>query len=95
MRSAGRVVVAADVVGVADALGIDVGAVLESLRLAAASCLGALLVVGSGVIIASILSCLDAKLRSETRVWLCEDLPCLQNSSCQTLGNPQQAVYGN
>ena len=51
-------------------VGIDVGAAkgLESLRLVAAGCLGVLLVVGSGGIIVSILSCLDTKLRSEMRV---------------------------
>ena len=66
---AGRAVVADVVVG-ADVLGIDVAAAkgLKSLRLVAAEgCLGVLLVVLGGII-ASILSCLDMKLRSETRV---------------------------
>ena len=67
---AGRAVVA-DVVAGADVLGIDVAAAkgLKSLRLVAAEgCLGVLLVVGSEGIIAPILSCLDMKFRSETRV---------------------------
>ena len=95
---AGHAVVVADadaagVVEVAD-VGIDVGAALKSLRLVAAAedCLEVLLVVGSEGIIVSILSCLDMKLRRETRVWLCKDLSCLQNSSCHALGKPQQAV---
>ena len=65
---AGRAVVADVVVGV-DVLGIDVAVAkgLKSLRLVAAGCLGVLLVVLGGII-ASILSCLDTKLRSEMRV---------------------------
>ena len=88
------VVVGTDVVEAADVLGINVGAAkgLKLLRLVVAGCLGMLLVVGSGGIIVPILSCLGVKFRSEARVWLCKDLPCLQNSSCQTLGKPQQAV---
>ena len=71
MQSGGRAVVAADVVGVDVIVGVTVigGAALKLLRLVAAEgCLGVLLVVGSGGIIVSIRSCLDTKLRSETRV---------------------------
>ena len=62
---AGRAVAVADVDVDVDGLGR--AAEVESLRLVAASCLGVLL-VGSALIIASILSCRGMKLQRETRV---------------------------